>query len=86
MKDPPPRESIRDPQLEFAKEIATAKIYKRNFARLSDEYNKDLLDFAQLPTGSARRSKQVELDADLKALQAAEKSMHADRELVYGEG
>jgi hypothetical protein len=72
--------------LEFAKEIATAKIFKRNFARLSDEYNKDLLDFAQLPTGRARRSKQVELDADLKALQEAEKSMHADRELVYGEG
>lgn len=83
------RETVKDPKIEFAQEIATASILARNFARLSSEYNKDLLDYKLLKTKGIEdklHSKQIEIELDLKRLIAAEQKLHAGRELVYRQG
>lgn len=70
--------------------MASAKIFARHFARLSDEYNKDLLDYKSLTQASnvdrELRSKQLELEADVKRLLEAEQQLHAGRELAYRAG
>lgn len=90
IKEPSSRDSIKDPAVEFAKEVASARIFARHFARLSDEYNKDLLDYKSLTQDSnvdrALRSKQLELEADINRLVEAEQQLHAGRELAYRAG
>lgn len=70
--------------------MASARIFARHFARLSDEYNKDLLDYKSLTQDSnvdrALRSKQLELEADINRLVEAEQQLHAGRELAYRAG
>ena len=87
---PTPKTELIEPDVEFHKELNTARIFSRNFARLVDEYAKDLVDYKALLSDpdSERKleSKQKELDLDLKRLMDEEKRLHDNREFVYSKG
>jgi hypothetical protein len=90
INQPTPKEELLDPNVEFHKELNTAKIFTRNFARMADEYAKDLIDYKALMSNDAAeralKSKQNELALDLQRLIDEEQRLHNDREFVYGKG
>lgn len=90
INQPTPKEELLDPEIEFHKELNTAKIFSRNFARMADEYAKDLIDYQALLSDDAAariiESKQKELELDLQRLIDEEKRLHTDREFVYRKG
>lgn len=90
INEPTPKTELLEPEVEFQKELNTAGIFSRNFARLVNEYAKDLVDYkALLSVPDSERhleSKQKELELDLQRLIDEEKRLHDNREFVYSKG